>query len=68
MRNTWIETAIEIGKNVVDLLSISTVVGVFLQLVPVAAGILSIAWAYYRVTDIRLSIQIKQEQLKKMED
>lgn len=51
-------------KNTIDIVSASSAVAIIFQAIPVVVGVLTIIWAWYRIRDIRLSIQIKEKQLK----
>lgn len=54
-------------KNLADAILGSVGIAVIANIIPISIGCLTIVWALYRIYDIRLSIKIKKEQLKSLE-
>jgi hypothetical protein len=51
-------------KNVADLFSLGTVIAIYIKLIPILVGTLTIIWAVYRVYDLHLAVKLKKQQLK----
>jgi hypothetical protein len=54
-------------KNILDLLGVSSAIAIFVNAIPVTAGILTVIWAWYRIKEIRLAIQVRKAELKNLQ-